>query len=1117
MEENLRNLKLETELRSNNTFDLDALNKVLQNVVLTNFWKLYNSQYSKFNIKRFDLPIKDFIREYRLPTETTSVMVPIRYVNYINYEFIDVNNRKPYRRSKYFEKMISQEDIANNNDLFTHNYLLFINGKFITTTEILPYEDKICIILDVAEHFHDDGIPIHDYLQMVEDDLMVTIFIVPNYVNWKYDTNMYTIDKYNNKVPLNKIPNGDKINDNTICLSCINNGVSYEKEVLEFKIDKIDDTIEFLFDDRFIFEGDNKPLKMDFLNIDNHTDTIDVTYEYPVFTLDKKMPEPYENIILLSKKENEFFGLNSKLTLDMYYPNIYKVRGLEENEVARAIVIYNDDLISKNEEYVNELSLYYKYAQNIIDRYVDESIPRLIKTYQPIKIEYGIKDFDSSIYVPYVFDYKVNKLKKFIELDPNILTKYLVYQIGKTNEFYIDISKIDLSQRIREDTSKEFPNDVSFIKFDEPRYVFSLRTQFLNWGQHTLRVFLDGIFLNEQDYILIEALDYYYFYIPCSKVNPNSILDIEKFKVYDYDQQVTFNDAFNPAIISGIGPSDNIKARDIFMIDVSNMHYISRKKYIFKMVVPDTGVELTIDPESNVSIINDVKVYPIDESIIGIKTLLMIKKHCTVQAFKGSASGQPIYQTFQTRAEANNVINNYRIFRNGRLLPYKYVMMTFKDVFLAPASVIIKMQAKPKDVYTVDCTTNYYKEVLYDKEIEHHKGYIDLYGRIDKPISLKWYDIYVNGVKLHKYNIDIISPTKFFIKNINSLKHLYIVEKNRDEEVFHLPYVKTINDNIFEQLDSIRENILINIPEIEDTMENLITELIDNISEEILIFFENYLKYTFIDPNTNQVTDNVKLSFPELIGEDNILLLDANPSVSSGDTVDNILMIDCNVRADIINNTENKTKEDMGGMSDRFGTSALFLTPENMEKSEPKEMMIDYNTGITALKRRDGTVIPGSEIQRLKKQIDDFTEIIKSYNLRDQTIYNLRPDDDGIITQTFNHNDNMLDSTINLDMHDTIGNIRFYIDLEYLLINTENVKELSQYEPNIEITYSCDNIEEIITKPLSIFNHTPITIKNNNVLIKSIKVLSTVEQSEVDTSEFILHSMLIAIRSEGVI
>lgn len=85
------------------------------------------------------------------------------------------------------------------------------------------------------------------------------------------------------------------------------------------------------------------------------------------------------------------------------------------------------------------------------------------------------------------------------------------------------------------------------------------------------------------------------------------------------------------------------------------------------------------------------------------------------------------------------------------------------------------------------------RSVFVKRRIPSH-GFIDLEGKINKPLNKKYFEFWVNG-KLLFDEVTIISPTKIFLHGLTSLKNLEIIEVNRDPNEF-------FSDNYLEMTQS---------------------------------------------------------------------------------------------------------------------------------------------------------------------------------------------------------------------------------------------------------------------------------------------------------------------------
>lgn len=80
-------------------------------------------------------------------------------------------------------------------------------------------------------------------------------------------------------------------------------------------------------------------------------------------------------------------------------------------------------------------------------------------------------------------------------------------------------------------------------------------------------------------------------------------------------------------------------------------------------------------------------------------------------------------------------------------------------------------------------STPYPMRSVYVQRRIPSNGYVDVKGRINKPLNKKYFEFWLNG-RLLSDEVTIISPTKFFIHGARSLRNLEIIEINRDTNEF---------------------------------------------------------------------------------------------------------------------------------------------------------------------------------------------------------------------------------------------------------------------------------------------------------------------------------------------
>lgn len=93
------------------------------------------------------------------------------------------------------------------------------------------------------------------------------------------------------------------------------------------------------------------------------------------------------------------------------------------------------------------------------------------------------------------------------------------------------------------------------------------------------------------------------------------------------------------------------------------------------------------------------------------------------------------------------------------------------------------------------CSVPYPMRSVYVQRKIPSNGFIDLTGKINKPLNKKYFEFWVNG-KLMYDEVTIISPTKIFLHGLTSLKNLEIIEINRDSnEYFSDCYLEISDEN----------------------------------------------------------------------------------------------------------------------------------------------------------------------------------------------------------------------------------------------------------------------------------------------------------------------------------
>ena len=154
------------------------------------------------------------------------------------------------------------------------------------------------------------------------------------------------------------------------------------------------------------------------------------------------------------------------------------------------------------------------------------------------------------------------------------------------------------------------------------------------------------------------------------------------------------------------------------------------------------------------------------------------------------------------------------------------------------------------------------RSVYTQRKIPSH-GYINLFGKINKPLNRNYFEFWVNG-KLLSDEVTIITPTKIFLHGLTSLKNLEIVEIHRDpNEYFSDGYLGTSETNGRDHVEWNHRTYL------DDALEgNLQGDNYELSEQEALLspvwkqVAENHPEFKNYPPNTDVDDDILQRTYP---------------------------------------------------------------------------------------------------------------------------------------------------------------------------------------------------------------------------------------------------------------
>ena len=386
------NYKFRYEAYKNNTFDLNIVEKSLDESKMSGYQYLRQFQLDSTGYKRFDFEMQEIYRTYNVNHDI--VLVPRKWMFFVDHEFINVGNRLAYKRSNLYEKDLSFNEIVNRPDLFDSTFMVFINGKLFTKgVEILCKEDKTYVIFLCKEKPSPEGFSIEEMREYIENNAKVSIYFVPNTGIKSISTNAYRVRTLNN---------GDGIPARTLGLTDhvdYNNSLAYINPVNS--IESIPTTTTLTETGLYVNEEsinnmirsnpNNTAMNIQLFPLRNLLSRIEVEgtkwFEIPM----QDYPVAVENCLIVD--EDGLFVHDAKIK--HYYPNIYSIENVDELINSKKLYIYVFYFENKVDKlkHLDMLYTYHKYVPDYLKRYENGTINEIVKNFDPNIVDYRINNY----------------------------------------------------------------------------------------------------------------------------------------------------------------------------------------------------------------------------------------------------------------------------------------------------------------------------------------------------------------------------------------------------------------------------------------------------------------------------------------------------------------------------------------------------------------------------------------------------------------------------------------------------------------------------------------------------------------------------------------------------
>ena len=671
--------------------EYNSIQKTITNLRDNSFRFLYDYQASAVFHRRFDFTISDLIpinNRYK----GINTLLNKRFGYIMDSEFLELSKRQKFRRSEFNYNEVTQIDIANNPDIFDWNYIVFIDGYYIDNTRLIIEDEKTILV------FHKD-IEWDFELPNPDSNIRVTCLWIHNSTFKSGNLSPVPLEPHPNDwaYPANQMnPNGfvsyDKFPTSTKEL-CPISDIDYLGLVKEEGSKQRYNFIDTITEDNRLYiqrpwqihyeHAPSKIIGLKYLHqavyLSQNLKVNERIVASPGIFVTKQidgyifeiepddMPFAVENMLVFTDD-----APNSKkmfchdVNIELYYPNIYKLTGIQDHRDTTVLIYYYyDEDYLKYKDYTD---LYYRFVADKVEALRNEEIPEYIKNYKPFEFHYNIGDYQHNYKFRDALEYKRDTLREAFKHNEEYMYEYF-RQLIQSDEVvqYLDMKNIDLSEKLCNDNLEEGGYDT----FKEPHYKFI----FVYKGDieyYSRKYYLDGMLyrpihsdnyrLYNHEYKPLQTKDdydlilgpkggvegmrfhdscYEYLYIPARLVRPDSFLEIEKSRYFEFTHEFTptlenneihyVHNSDAPQVridniaIELMEPESRIKelVKEGLLLDrqVNNGAYINRKD--FEIYIKDYRGDYIVT-ERGYHLVDDIKIKVLNPLLYNKKLRLKI-------------------------------------------------------------------------------------------------------------------------------------------------------------------------------------------------------------------------------------------------------------------------------------------------------------------------------------------------------------------------------------------------------------------------------------------------------------------------------------------------------------
>jgi hypothetical protein len=815
---------------------------VIQSSIRNTYGHRMYIQKQAIGLNRIDFKISDF----KDNTKDYSCAIDLQILN--------VEKNIAFRKSRFFNKIISNKTIMVNYNIFDSYPMVFINGELYDNAyfEIREYKTYIYFkqITSVPSIINRTNQPIGftkaEFQDLINSGNSISIILMDNEPVYTHSSNKYTInnilsttgnnltlngmntnytlnsqthiaseDRYrhdlytstdnSNMVFITKkstrlykksfvgfTNNDNKININSLMMNNITNG---DLDIMTYK----------LFDVSFIkslIDTNNKGL------IVNETTGLQFILD-DVFLSKNMISE--NNFILFIESDDGFLKFAHNLKVKFIGPNVYDIVRLDESIPFPTSNIIIVPLFKKSIN--NELTEYYnpfdflKYLYNPTE-YKNKVLSYLsnntLKNQLYSSDNFNYNKLKSSDEYLSGDEYNFDSFKE-LEVQPDIFyqlktidsyesVKHELIDSLHTDlyEYYIKLTPSQRISKRRLNNHSEVPNIIDFTTFDSPHLLFVLRN---NNDNSNVELFLDGVLIFPKTY---SSKLYKFIYIEESLWKEDSVLEINKYH----------NNEFITKLPGQILSINNTLVRplpefpeNILKLNINKLYFTrmvgDKLQYVDANVyVHDPSIQTFKVLDDDLGIIGDVKkifnMYcVIHDSNIDIASEIFVNVSDNLSITSITGSN-----TLYIDTPTLKNIGYMSFYKNGRQFGPDNVTIEYSDNIDGPHKISSLLGFMDNDTFTVSINPVYKAFIKKIGDISLTKRLISM----NKKMGLKTHDFVLNGYKLNKYQIDEFGKYCIYINNNcpKTTKNLYIISKGKNALNYNMDMSTAIDLSIYE-------------------------------------------------------------------------------------------------------------------------------------------------------------------------------------------------------------------------------------------------------------------------------------------------------------------------------